>query len=53
YKTTSVTLQSRKDRIIRQELPRTFQDAFRIAHRIGMPFLWTDAICIIQNSEED
>lgn len=53
YKTTLGTLQSRKERIYWTELPQAFQDAFRVACRIHMPFLWIDALCILQDSAAD
>ncbi|KAK1673651.1 heterokaryon incompatibility protein-domain-containing protein [Colletotrichum godetiae] len=35
------------------ELSRTFSDAFIIAKKLGVRYLWIDSICIIQRSEED
>ena len=35
------------------ELPKTFRDAIVIARRLGVPFLWIDSLCIIQDSAED
>ena len=34
-------------------LPRTFQHAVIAAHQLGARFLWIDALCIIQNVEQD
>jgi hypothetical protein len=34
-------------------LPRTFQEAIYIARLLKTPFLWIDAMCIIQDSEND
>jgi hypothetical protein len=34
-------------------MPRTFQDAIRLTRRLGLRYLWIDALCIIQDSEED
>jgi hypothetical protein len=53
YKATTKTLESRKDRICWTDLPPVFQDAFRVARRLDVPFLWIDAICILQDSAED
>lgn len=36
-----------------EDLPRSFQDAITITRQLGFRFLWIDAICIIQDSEED
>lgn len=35
------------------DLPRTFQDAFSVAWRFSVKFLWIDALCIIQDCSED
>ncbi|KAF4943302.1 hypothetical protein FSARC_14956 [Fusarium sarcochroum] len=34
-------------------LPKTFQDAFKIAAWLGLDWLWIDSMCIIQNSPSD
>ncbi|KAF5002473.1 hypothetical protein FDECE_10632 [Fusarium decemcellulare] len=34
-------------------LPKTFQDAFKIAAWLGLDWLWIDSMCIIQNSATD
>ncbi|KAI9866731.1 MAG: hypothetical protein M1813_000673 [Trichoglossum hirsutum] len=36
-----------------EELTPTFRDALEITYRLGMRYLWVDAMCIIQNSQED
>jgi len=36
-----------------EELPKTFKDAIEITKSFGLDFLWIDAMCIIQDSEED
>ncbi|PQE24438.1 heterokaryon incompatibility protein [Rutstroemia sp. NJR-2017a BBW] len=36
-----------------QRLPKTFQDAVLITHRLGFEYLWIDCLCIIQDSKED
>jgi hypothetical protein len=36
-----------------QELPQTYKDAFQIARRLGVPFIWIDSLCIIQDSDDD
>ncbi|PQE21273.1 heterokaryon incompatibility protein [Rutstroemia sp. NJR-2017a WRK4] len=36
-----------------QRLPKTFQDAVLITHRLGFEYLWIDSLCIIQDSIED
>lgn len=34
-------------------LPQTMQDAILITRRFGVRYLWIDALCIIQDSEDD
>ncbi|KAH6949460.1 heterokaryon incompatibility protein-domain-containing protein [Fusarium avenaceum] len=34
-------------------LPLVFQDAITIARKLSIPYLWIDALCIIQDSEDD
>lgn len=34
-------------------LSKTFQEAIKVTEQLGFSYLWTDALCIIQNSEED
>ncbi|KAI0325112.1 HET-domain-containing protein [Cubamyces sp. BRFM 1775] len=34
-------------------LPQTIQDAIRVAQALGIPFLWIDSLCIVQDSAED
>ncbi|TRX89459.1 hypothetical protein FHL15_009628 [Xylaria flabelliformis] len=34
-------------------LPRTFQDAVRIAYGLGLRYLWIDSLCIIQDDPLD
>lgn len=46
-------LESYKNGIPIQELPKTFRDAVRITHRIGKAFLWIDSLTIIQDDDED
>ncbi|KAF2821573.1 HET-domain-containing protein [Ophiobolus disseminans] len=37
------------DRVI-HELPKVIQDAIELVRRVGIQYLWIDALCIIQNS---
>jgi hypothetical protein len=36
-----------------QSLPKTFEDAIYVTRRLGMRYLWIDAICIVQDSIHD
>ncbi|KAF2636629.1 HET-domain-containing protein, partial [Massarina eburnea CBS 473.64] len=46
-------LSSMKDNIAFEELPKTFQDAARVALYFDCHYLWIDSLCLIQNSQED
>jgi hypothetical protein len=35
------------------DLPQAFQDAIYITRKLGIRYLWIDAICIVQDSAED
>ncbi|KKP06993.1 serine/threonine protein kinase [Trichoderma harzianum] len=34
-------------------LPKTFQDAVTVTRALGVPYLWIDSLCIIQEDEKD
>ena len=34
-------------------LPKTYQDAVKVARILGYRYLWIDALCILQDSDED
>jgi hypothetical protein len=36
-----------------EDLPQTLRDAVSIARELGIPHLWIDSLCIIQDSRED
>ncbi|CVK95028.1 related to tol protein [Fusarium mangiferae] len=36
-----------------KDLPATFRDAITVANRLGMEYIWIDALCIIQLDAED
>lgn len=39
--------------ILVSTLPKTIQDAVTITRKLGLQYLWIDALCIKQNSKED
>src|SRR2546430_2701861 len=49
YKTTI----PEKHLIALEKLPLTFQEAIMVSHRLGVRYLWIDAICILQDVPED
>lgn len=32
------------------QLPRTFREAIHATHKLGLPFLWIDGLCIVQDT---
>ncbi|KAE8451655.1 hypothetical protein EG329_003112 [Mollisiaceae sp. DMI_Dod_QoI] len=51
--TTLATYEARTTTISFNEFPKTFQDAVVVTRHLGIPFLWIDSLCIIQDSKED
>jgi Heterokaryon incompatibility protein (HET) len=39
--------------LLTEELPRTYRDAISLTRVLGYRYLWIDAICIIQDDEDD
>lgn len=52
-RTTQKTYQNRKSGILFHNLPRTLQNAVTVARALGIKYIWVDALCIIQDSQED
>src|SRR5947207_3291541 len=42
-----------EDAIEASLLSRNFRDALVVTRRLGFPYIWIDALCIIQDSKED
>jgi Heterokaryon incompatibility protein (HET) len=36
-----------------QTLPKTFRDTFSVVRHLGIPLLWIDAFCIVQDDPDD
>lgn len=51
-RTTLENLEERKGGMDLAELPRTFRDAIVACQALGIPFLWIDALCIVDDSED-
>ncbi len=52
-RTTKSSITSWTQAILWQQLPKTFQDAIKITRKLGIPYLWIDALCIIQDDVQD
>ena len=50
---TTANLAELKNGIFVSHLPRTFRDAIWMTHRLGIRYLWIDALCILQDVEQD
>jgi hypothetical protein len=53
HKTMVGNLADRKKSITWSKLPPNSRDGIEIACRLGISFIWIDALCIIQDSDED
>ncbi len=51
--TTKTTEVSYLDKISLESLPQTIRDALTISQKLNIPYLWVDALCIVQDDEHD
>lgn len=51
--TKTTTLRDRKNGIEFSTLSNNFRDAVTITRKLGLQYLWIDALCIIQDSSDD
>jgi hypothetical protein len=51
--TTLATLSKHKKEISWHSVSKTFQDATRLALKLGISYLWIDSLCIIQDDPND
>ena len=51
--TTKGTISSRLQGIIWDDIPKTFQDAILFTEHLGIDYIWIDALCIIQDDQQD
>lgn len=51
--TTISTLELRMTELSMDDMPRTFREAITVTRRLGLRYIWIDALCIIQDSSED
>lgn len=52
-KTTKANLGSRLESLPFAELPKTITDAIVVTARLGIKFLWIDALCLVQDDAND
>lgn len=48
--TTMSTLSAFETSLPLSNLPKTFRDAIHATHKLGVPFLWIDGLCIVQDT---
>lgn len=53
YSTSTDNLEQHCEAIPRKMLPNLFGDALTMTQRLGIKYLWIDALCIIQGDDED
>jgi hypothetical protein len=53
YTTTKSNLNDNKQTIRFSTLPKTIQDAVTVTRRLGIRYLWVDALCIVQDDFND
>ncbi|KAM0261522.1 hypothetical protein ACHAQJ_002205 [Trichoderma viride] len=52
-RTVNDNIEELKTEIPWNSLSKTFQDAIKLSHVIGIEYIWIDSLCIIQDSGED
>jgi hypothetical protein len=53
YATKTATLNDKIAALPMSELGQTIQDAISVARSVSIPFVWVDALCIIQDDKRD
>ena len=51
--TTKLTLEAHLKKICLKKLPKTLRDAIKVTRSLSIPFIWIDALCIIQGDKND
>ncbi|KAH7161054.1 heterokaryon incompatibility protein-domain-containing protein [Dactylonectria macrodidyma] len=52
-RTTDINIGNMMNGIDLESFPKLLQDAITLTRRLGVPYLWIDALCIIQGNKED
>jgi len=53
FETRKENYNSHLSRIQRKSLPKTLSDAVLVTHELGYRYIWIDALCIIQDDDQD
>lgn len=53
HSTTTLNVSDYHEFIPYLSLPATIRDGISATHRLGFQYLWTDTLCILQNSDDD
>jgi hypothetical protein len=51
--TTASSIESMMQGILVSDLPQTLQDVANVTKALGLRYLWTDCLCIVQDIVED
>ncbi|KAK0712289.1 heterokaryon incompatibility protein-domain-containing protein, partial [Apiosordaria backusii] len=51
--TTRANLSNHQQGVGLEKLPKTFEDAIKLTQMIGVPYIWIDSLCIIQDDPQD
>jgi len=53
FKTTRTNIDQLKRGFRLSDLPKTIQDAIYVTRQLGIPYIWIDALCIVQDDTAD
>ncbi|PVH92456.1 HET-domain-containing protein [Periconia macrospinosa] len=51
--TIKANFKDRLQEVESSQLPKTIVDAIEVTQSLGLPYIWVDALCIIQDDQED